>query len=91
MVGLEVRKEPWDKHQLFGAIPLMVFLAEGKDGLACWEQLFCIRSASRSLFPCAGRGAGGPYVENVPWDWACLAMFFRKVVGFMGTEPKSPP
>lgn len=43
------------------------------------------------LFPCVGRGAGGPYRENMPWDWACLSVFFRKVVGFMGAEPKSPP
>lgn len=42
--------KPWDKHQLFGAIPLTVFLAEGKDGLACWEQLFFTRGASWSLF-----------------------------------------
>lgn len=46
MVWLEVRKEPWEKHQLFGAIPLTVFLAEGKDGLACWEQLVLMRGAS---------------------------------------------
>lgn len=32
--------QPWDKRQLFGAIPLTAFLAEDKDGLACWEQLF---------------------------------------------------
>lgn len=48
-------------------------------------------------FPCAGRlcwchrGAGSPYPENMLWDWACLSMFFRKVVGFMGVEPKSSP
>lgn len=40
---------PWDKPQLFGAIPLTVFLAEGKDGLACLEKLFLTRGASFSL------------------------------------------
>lgn len=42
--------QPWDKHQLFGAIPLTVFLAEGKDGLVCWGQLFCYHGAPWSCF-----------------------------------------
>lgn len=40
----------WDMHQLFGAIPLTVFLAEVKDGLACWEQLFFCCGAPWSCF-----------------------------------------
>lgn len=36
------------------------------------------------------QGAGGPYPENMPWVWACLSVFLRKVVGFTGAEPKSP-
>lgn len=39
--------QPWDKHQLFA---LTVFLAEGKDGLAYWEQLFFYCGASWSCF-----------------------------------------
>lgn len=63
--------QPWDKHQLF---PIAVFLAEGKDGLAYWEQFF-LMLCFLVLFPCAGRGAGGPYPENMPWDWLVFLCF----------------
>lgn len=48
----------WDKRQLFGAIPLTVLLAEDKDGLACWEQLFFYHGASWSSF-LVQAGCGG--------------------------------
>lgn len=56
--------QPWDKRQLFGAIPLTAFLAEDKDGLACWEQLFfyCGASWSRFLVQAGCAGATGVQV-----------------------------
>lgn len=70
--------QPWDKHQLFA---LTVFLAEGEDGLACWEQLFFYCGASWSCFlvqagvqvsltlrTCLGTGLVFPFFSGRWWD-----------------------
>lgn len=67
MVGLEVRKEALlsPGTSTIGAIPLTVFLAERKDGLACWEQLFFYRGASWSHFLVQAGCAGATGVQVV--------------------------
>lgn len=70
--------QPRDRHQLFEIFPLTVFLAEGKDGGARWQQLFLPLVLSghiplrRQVVVGAGchRGLGGPDLESMPWGWA---------------------
>lgn len=79
--------QPCDKHQLFGAFPLTVFLAEVKGGLACWEQLFFLLRCSLVLFPCAGRVQVAPILRTCRGSGLVFLCFSGR---WWGSRAQSP-